>query len=210
MLQLLRQHPVVPVFYHADLNTCIQVLRAAYNAGIRLFEFTNRGSNALHLFKEMATVAAKDYPEMLLGAGTIKTENTAKEFIEAGAKFIVSPFGSAEIADVCYYDKIPYLPGCMTLKEIAEATNGWGCEVVKIFPGEVLGTAFIKALKGPMPEVNVMVTGGVSIKNIKQWFDAGVTAVGMGSQLFDKTLLEQKKFDVIEKNIGQLIIAIQQ
>jgi 2-dehydro-3-deoxyphosphogluconate aldolase / (4S)-4-hydroxy-2-oxoglutarate aldolase len=131
-------------------------------------------------------------------------------WVQAGAKFIVSPFGSAEIADVCYYDKIPYLPGCMTLKEIAEATNGWGCEVVKIFPGEVLGTAFIKALKGPMPEVNVMVTGGVSIKNIKQWFDAGVTAVGMGSQLFDKTLLEQKRFDVIEKNIGQLIIAIQQ
>jgi len=204
MIEILKKNPIVPVFYNPDLNVCKQVLKASYNAGIRIFEFTNRGVNALEVFEQLVKHSSQEFPEMLMGAGTIKNCTQANEFIAAGARFLVSPFGKAAVAELCNEKKIPYFPGCMTLKEIDEAME-WGCNVVKVFPGEVLGLQFIKALKGPMPEVAVMVTGGVNEENITDWFDVGVTAVGMGSQLYDSKLIAEGKFDLLQEKIEKTL-----
>ncbi len=204
MINILKENPIVPVFYHPDFEVCKQVLNVSYHAGIRIFEFTNRGNNALEIFEKLVAYSSQEFPEMLMGAGTIKNRTQANAFIAVGARFIVSPFGKATVAELCNEKKVPYFPGCMTLKEIDEAME-WGCTVVKIFPGEVLGLQFIKALKGPMPEVAVMVTGGVNEENITDWFDVGVTAVGMGSQLYDSKLIADGNFDLLQQKIEKAL-----
>ncbi len=190
--------PLVPVFYHADPAVCGQVLGACYAGGMHAFEFTNRGTNALETFAELAH-HTKQWQGKILGAGTILTGADAEAFIEAGATFIVSPCFIESVSDTCYQNKIPYLPGCMTVKEIHYALQA-GSEIIKIFPGEVVGTAFVKAVKAVLPQAQLMVTGGVAPtqQSLQQWFAAGATAVGLGSQLFKKDWLEKREFDQIE------------
>jgi 2-dehydro-3-deoxyphosphogluconate aldolase/(4S)-4-hydroxy-2-oxoglutarate aldolase len=145
-----------------------------------------------------------NFPDYVLGVGTILRDSDAEAFIEAGASFIVSPCFIETVSDVCYQNKIPYLPGCMTVKEVFYATEA-GCEIVKVFPGEVLGTSFVKAVKAVLPNVKLMVTGGVSPtrESIQSWFDAGANAVGLGSQLFKAELLEKGNYKVIEESVAQ-------
>jgi 2-dehydro-3-deoxyphosphogluconate aldolase/(4S)-4-hydroxy-2-oxoglutarate aldolase len=196
-IQHIIKHPIVPVFYNSNEAVCNNVFDACYKGGIRAFEFTNRGANALSIFKTLAT-QINNYPEYLLGVGTILTQNDAEAFIEAGAAFVVSPCYSAEVFDVCYQNKISYMPGCMTVKEIFDASQA-GCEVVKIFPGDVLGSKFVKGVKAVFPNQKMMVTGGVepTKESLDIWFAAGVTAVGMGSQLFKKEWLESGNYTAI-------------
>jgi len=186
---------LVPLFTHNDLDICLGVLRACYQAGVRVFEFTNRTENSFINFKELISIAEAELPEMILGIGTIYDAATARKYIEIGTNFIVAPIMNPEVGAVCQEAGIPWMPGVMTVTEIYNARQA-GAEFIKIFPGEVLGPAFVKALKAPMPDVQVMVTGGVSptAESLKTWFGAGATAVGIGSQLVPKDLLVTKDY----------------
>jgi len=184
-LATLLRYPVVPVFYHADLAYTQRILQACYTGGIRVFEFVNRGEKALEVFTQLQSFVAEQCPDMILGIGTIYKAEEAAQFIAAGAEFVVQPCATAEVADVCRSRNIPWLPGAMTPTEIYHASQ-FGAAVVKIFPGNVVGPDYVKALRGPMPHIKLMVTGGVepTRESLSAWFGAGVDAVGMGSQLF--------------------------
>ncbi|MGA0560719.1 bifunctional 4-hydroxy-2-oxoglutarate aldolase/2-dehydro-3-deoxy-phosphogluconate aldolase [Larkinella sp. VNQ87] len=203
--------PVVPVFYHADLEVCREVLGACYRGGIRAFEFTNRGDFAHELFSELAKVAAREFPELILGAGTLVEASTAALYIQSGANFIVGPSYHESIARTCNRRKVAYMPGCATLTEISAAEE-LGVEVVKVFPGDTLGPGFVKAVKGPMPWTSMMVTGGVepTRESLSRWFGAGVTAVGIGSQLFPKDVLNNRQFDQIEAKAREVLSHIEE
>ncbi|WP_046246142.1 beta/alpha barrel domain-containing protein [Hymenobacter terrenus] len=184
-LATLLRYPVVPVFYHADAAYAQRMLQACYAGGIRVFEFTNRGENALAVFTELRAFAQASCPDMVLGIGTLFTAEQAEQFIAAGAAFVVQPCATAEVAAVCRTHDIPWLPGALTPTEIYQASQ-LGAAVVKIFPGNAVGPDYVKTLRGPMPHIKLMVTGGVepTQESVSAWFGAGVNAVGMGSQLF--------------------------
>ena len=184
-LAALLRYPVVPVFYHADFAYAQRIFQACYAGGIRVFEFVNRGAQALEVFTQLQPFVAESCPEMILGIGTIYKAAEAEQFIAAGADFVVQPLATAEVAQVCRAHGIPWLPGALTPTEIYNATE-LGAVMVKIFPGNLVGPDYIRALRGPMPHVKLMVTGGVepTEASVGAWFGAGVNAVGMGSQLF--------------------------
>ncbi len=177
--------PLVPVFFHADAAYAQSVVRACYAGGVRVFEFTNRGANAFEVFQELTKLVADDCPELILGIGTIYYAADAERFIAAGAQFVVQPFTTADVAEACQRHDIAWVPGAMTVNEIFAATQ-LGAQLVKIFPGNIVGPDYIKALRGPMPSIKLMVTGGVepTEDSLGEWFGAGVNVVGIGSQLF--------------------------
>ncbi|MFV0289340.1 MAG: bifunctional 4-hydroxy-2-oxoglutarate aldolase/2-dehydro-3-deoxy-phosphogluconate aldolase [Mangrovibacterium sp.] len=182
----MKETGVVPVFYHKDVEVCKNVVKACYDGGIRVFEFTNRGDFAHEVFAEIVKWSAKECPEMIMGVGSIIDAPTAALYLQIGTNFVVSPALDEESAKVCNKRKVAYSPGCGSVTEIVKA-HELGVEVVKIFPGsQVGGPDFVKAVKGPMPYACIMPTGGVSPDeaNMKGWFAAGVHCVGMGSQLF--------------------------
>lgn len=201
--QAMYETGIIPVFYHSDLETCKKALRACYNGGIRVFEFTNRGEFAHETFGELCKYAAKELPEMILGAGSIVEAGTTSLFIQLGANFIVSPILNAEMAKVCNRRKILWSPGCGSLSEINYAEE-LGAEIVKIFPGaQVGGPEFIAAIKGPCPWTSIMPTGGVepTEESLKEWFKAGAACVGMGSKMFPKEWIAAGNFDAITEQI---------
>jgi len=206
LYQTIRQVPLVPVFYHPDDEICLGVLSACYRAGVRAFEFTNRGDFAHERFAHLSRICAHEFPDLALGAGTILDGPTAALYLQLGADFIVGPTFNEEIARVCNRRKVAYMPGCATLTEITTA-HEWGVEVVKVFPGEVLGPNFVKSLKGPLPFATAMVTGGVepNRESLSKWFTAGAIAVGMGSQLFPKDVLANRAFNKIEETVSEVI-----
>ena len=177
--------PLVPVFYHADAAYAQAVVRACYAGGVRVFEFTNRGPNALAVFGELARLVAADCPHLVLGIGTIYTGAEAERFIAAGAAFVVQPVTTADVAAACQRHDVAWVPGALTLNEIYHATQ-LGAQLVKIFPGNLVGPGYIKAVRGPLPATPLMVTGGVepTAASLAEWFGAGVNVVGIGSQLF--------------------------
>lgn len=189
---------IVPVFYNADLEIAKQVVKACYDGGIRVFEFTNRGDFAHEVFGELVKFAAKECPELILGVGSIVDPGTASMYIQIGANFIVGPLFNPEIAPIANRRLIPYMPGCGSVSEVGKAQE-LGCDITKVFPGDVLGAKFVKGLRAPMPWSNVMVTGGVKPEeeNLKGWFDAGVACVGMGSNLFPKDVIKAKEWKKI-------------
>ena len=197
---------LVPVFYHPDPETCRQVLKACYQGGVRVFEFTNRGDFAHELFGELTRFAAKQFPDLMLGAGTIPDAGTASLYIQLGANFIVAPTTKEDVALTCNRRKIAWVPGCVTMNEISRAEE-LGAEIVKVFPGNVVGPAFIESLRGPMPWTTIMVTGGVEPEagNLKTWFDAGVVGVGMGSQLISKAMLSESRFGELESKVRSVM-----
>ena len=185
VLQKCQQAPIVPVFFHPDAAYTKEILKACYDGGLQVFEYTNRGEAALDVFRALVPFIKEQCPGMVLGAGTILTAADAERFIEAGADFIVQPVTTADVAAVCKQHTIPWMPAAATLNEIYQATL-LGAELVKVFPGNVVGPGFIKAIRGPMPHLKLMVTGGVepTAESLNAWFKAGVTCVGIGSQLF--------------------------
>ena len=186
-LKHILQYPVLPVYYNDDIQTCIEVVNACYQGGIRVFEFVNRGDKAPENFAQLLAFQQKNWPDLLLGIGTIKTAAMASTYTAMGAKFIVSPVVKAEIAEVTLKQGILWVPGCMTPTEISLAED-LGAPMVKLFPGDALGTGFVKGIKPLFPSMRFMPTGGVnpSADSISGWFAAGVSAVGMGSKLFAK------------------------
>jgi 2-dehydro-3-deoxyphosphogluconate aldolase / (4S)-4-hydroxy-2-oxoglutarate aldolase len=197
---------IIPVFYHPDIELCKEVVKACYTGGARVFEFTNRDDFALEVFSELNKFVIKHFPDMILGIGTVLDAGTTAMYIQAGANFVVSPIMNPDMARVCNRKKVLWIGGCETLTEISQAEE-LGAEIVKIFPGEMFRPAFIKALKAPMPWTNVMVTGGVSPtkESIEEWFSAGISCVGMGSQLFPKEVLKERNFAYIEEKVKTAI-----
>ncbi|CAM3862471.1 bifunctional 4-hydroxy-2-oxoglutarate aldolase/2-dehydro-3-deoxy-phosphogluconate aldolase [Aquirufa aurantiipilula] len=204
--QRIQETPIVPLFFNADLTVATSVLKACYDGGIRVFEFTNRGKEAPYIFAKAMEYVEKECPDLVLGIGTIYDAKQANEFIQMGADFMLQPFITEAVGEVCGKYDIPWMPGAMTLTEIRQAEI-WGAKIVKIFPGNVVGPAFVKALKGPMPNTQIMVTGGVepNKESLSTWFKAGASAVGMGSQLFPADLIAKKDYQAIEQTIAQLI-----
>lgn len=201
---------LVPVFYNNDIELCKQVVKACYDGGVRLFEFTNRGDFATLTFAALNQWAAEECPEMIMGVGSVLDEGTAAMYLALGANFIVSPLIDEGTARVCNKRKVAWAPGCGSVTEIGRA-HELGAEVVKIFPGsQVGGPSFVKAVKGPMPWASIMPTGGVTPTedNLKQWFEAGVCCVGMGSQLFPKEILENKNFGFITEKCKDALAII--
>lgn len=176
---------MVPVFYHKDAEVAKKVIKACYEGGVRAFEFTNRDDFAHEVFAECVKFAATECPELALGVGSVVDAPTAALYIQLGACFVVGPLFNPEIAPVCNRRLIPYCPGCGSVSEVGKAQE-LGCDLTKLFPGDVYGPAMVKNLKAPMPWSKIMVTGGVAPteENLTAWFKAGVFCVGMGSKLF--------------------------
>lgn len=194
------QTGMVPVFYHADIEVAKNVVKACYDGGVRAFEFTNRGDFAHEVFGELVKFAAKECPEMILGIGSIVEPAAASLYIQLGANFVVGPLFNPEVAKICNRRCVPYTPGCGSISEVGAAQEV-GCDLCKVFPGDVLGPNFVKGLKAPMPWSMLMVTGGVKPEeeNLKGWFGAGVTCVGMGSNLFPADMIKAQNWAGITK-----------
>ena len=203
----MKETGMIPVFYHSQIETVKQVLKACYDGGVRVFEFTNRGDFAHEVFAELNKWVARELPEMILGVGSVVDAGTASLYIQLGANFVVSPVLKEEMAIVCNRRKIAWSPGCGSLNDISRAEE-LGAEIVKIFPGSsVGGPKFVAAIKGPCPWTSIMPTGGVepTEENLKAWFDAGVTCVGMGSNLFPKEVIAAKDWEKITELCRQAL-----
>lgn len=187
VLQKLYSTRLVPLFYDADAEKAIAIAKACYEGGARLLEFTNRGDFAHEVFSALVKYSRLHLPDLAIGAGSIQDAGTATLFLQCGADFIVSPCFKADVAIVCNRRSIPYLPGCATLTEISTALEA-GVDIVKLFPGEILGPGFVKGALGPMPWLQLMPTGGVepTAESLMAWLNAGSTAVGIGSKLIGK------------------------
>ena len=194
---------MIPVFYHQDLKTACRIVSACAAGGASVIEFTNRGDFALDIFGELIRFANREHPQIILGIGSIVDAPTAALYIANGANFVVSPAFDEATARLCNRRRIPYSPGCATVTEIQRADE-FGCEIIKLFPGkESGGPGFVKAIKGPLPRTAIMPTGGVAPdrESLSEWFEAGVTCVGMGSALLRKDLIAAGDFTTLEQNI---------
>ena len=200
---------MLPLYFNADETVSVDILRAVYKAGIKALEYTNRGDAALMNFKKMVAVRNAEMPGMLLGVGTIKNLQAAKDYLAAGADFLVSPGFVKEVADYAVANDIFYAPGCMTPSEIIAAENS-GISFIKLFPGNMLGPEFLSGIKDIFPKLLFMPTGGVDTtkENIEGWFKAGVCAVGMGSKLISKKLMEAKDYATIETETKKVLEVI--
>ena len=201
---------MVPLFYHHDVELGKKVLKACYNGGARLMEFTARGDFAFEVFSELNKYAIKELPGMIMGVGSITDAAAASMFMQMGANFIVTPSLREDIAIVCNRRKVLWSPGCGSLTEINRAEE-LGCEIIKLFPGSTYGPGFVKAIRGPQPWTSIMPTGGVSTEeeNLKSWFEAGVVCVGMGSNLISRTVLEERDFDGLKQLVQKTLNTIE-
>jgi len=180
---------ILPLFHCDDVEQSVRIMAALADGGAPAIEFTDRGANARRVFAEMVARAAVQPWNVLLGAGSIRDPYAADWFIASGARFIVGPTFDPDVASLCNLRRVPYLPGCATATEIVTAEKS-GVEFVKVFPGDILGPAFVRAIRGPLPEAQVVVTGGVAATeaSVREWISAGAAALGFGSGLVSKAV----------------------
>ena len=209
LIQKIREHSLIPLFYNDDITVCRGVLDTVIKCGLPILEFTNRGPKSIENFRQLVIHLGND-TGFSLGVGSVKTDDEAKMFIDLGASFIVSPFLDKSIAKVCVKNNIPWIPGCGTLTEMMTAEK-LGAEVVKLFPGGVFGPKFISSVLAPCPWLKIMPTGGITadFDNISKWFHAGAYCLGMGSKLISKEYLKDNDFDGLEKHILQVMKKIE-
>jgi 2-dehydro-3-deoxyphosphogluconate aldolase/(4S)-4-hydroxy-2-oxoglutarate aldolase len=200
---------IVPLFTHDNAEDAQQVLQAAYDGGIRVFEFTNRRANSFEVFSHLLK-SRSSFPDLMLGIGTIMDGPTTKKFIDVGADFIIAPILKLEMSVVCKQHNKMWIPGCATLTEIVTAKEN-GAVVIKVFPGSVLGPGFVSAIMPVVPGLQLMITGGVepNEQNLSAWFKAGAMCVGMGSQLFTTEILKEKKWDVLKNKVSDTLSIVQ-
>ena len=206
VLNSIAESGLIPIFYHQDLAVAQQIVAACIDGGAKVIEFTNRGDQAWQLFSALLEHRRRSRAGVILGVGSIVDAATAALYVNSGADFIVGPMFNRDIAELCNRRKIAYMPGCGTLTEISNAEAA-GVELVKIFPGDVLGPNFVRAVRGPQPWTNMIVTGGVlpDEANIKEWFDAGATAVGIGSKLIRSDWVSTGQYDKISQTVTRLL-----
>lgn len=197
---------LVPLFYDKDFEISKNIVKACYDGGARVMEFTARGDFAYEVFTALSKYSTENLPGMILGVGSVTDAAAASLYMQLGANFIVTPVFREDIARVCNRRKVLWLPGCGSLTEIATAEE-WGCELIKLFPGDIYGPRFVKSIKGPQPWTSIMPTGGVSptTENLQAWFEAGVTCVGMGSQLISEEILKNKAYPKLTQEVNRIL-----
>src|SRR6187200_2753428 len=200
---------MLPLYFNSSEEVSLDVLKAIYRAGVKAVEYTNRGDAALANFKKMVALRNAEMPGLLLGVGTIKNMQHASDYMAAGADFLVSPGFVPNVAAYCVSNDIFYAPGCMTPSDIIAAENA-GIKFIKLFPGNLLGPEFLTTIKDIFPKLLFMPTGGVDTtkENIEGWFKSGVCAVGMGSKLVTKSIMDNKQYDELinaTKNVLAII-----
>ena len=202
---------LVPLFYNDDIDVSKKVLKACYDGGARLLEFTNRGDFAHEIFGELNKYALKELPGMILGVGSVTDAGAASLYMQLGANFVVTPVLRKDIAKVCNRKKVLWSPGCGSLTEITKAEE-LGCEIVKLFPGGTYGANFVKGIKAPQPWTMIMPTGGVAPtrESLESWFNAGVTCVGMGSKLIAKDAQGNYDYQKIKELISGALKIIEE
>lgn len=208
---VMKETGLVPLFFNGDLELSKKVVKACYDGGARLLEFTARGDFAHEVFGELTKYAIKELPGMIMGVGSVTDAAAASLYMSLGANFIVTPVLREDIALVCNRRKVLWSPGCGSLTEIAKAEE-LGCEIVKLFPGGIYGPNFVKGVKGPQPWTSIMPTGGVAPteENLKGWFSAGVTCVGMGSQLISKDIIAQQDYKGLTQKVSMALEIIKE
>ena len=201
---------MVPLFYHSDIEVAKKTLKACYQGGARLLEFTSRGDFAYQIFDQLNKYVLAELPEMIMGVGSITDAAAASLYMQLGANFIVTPVLREDIAIVCNRRKILWSAGCGSLTEISKAEE-LGGEIIKLFPGSTYGPEFVKAVKGPQPWTNIMPTGGVSTEedNLKAWFESGVVCVGMGSKLISNEILANEDYNGLQRKVKNTLELIQ-
>ncbi|MGH9360689.1 MAG: bifunctional 4-hydroxy-2-oxoglutarate aldolase/2-dehydro-3-deoxy-phosphogluconate aldolase [Thermoanaerobaculia bacterium] len=207
VLEALYSTGLVPIFYHGSLEASLKVAAACVEGGSRILEYTNRGDRAHLVFAELAARSARDFPDLILGAGSIGDPQTAAIYLAAGAEFIVSPSFNPEVARLCNRRKVAYVPGCGSSTEIAAAEE-LGCEIIKLFPADALGgTKFVRAHLGPCPWTSLMPTGGVDLTeaSVREWVEAGAACIGMGKKLLSKEAIDSGDFADITRKVRQLL-----
>ena len=192
-LRALKECGVVAVVRGNSKEVGVEISKACVKGGVKALEVTYTNKFANDIIKELSEIY-EGQEDVVIGAGTVLDAETARAAMLAGAKYIVSPAFDLETAKICNRYKVPYLPGIMTINEIIAAHEA-GVDFVKLFPGSAFGQGYVKAIKGPLPYANIMVTGGVNIDNLDSWIKAGVDAVGIGGEL--NKLGEEGKFDEI-------------
>ena len=210
VIKLMEEQGMVPLFFHPDIEVCKQVVKACYDGGARLLEFTNRGVFAHEVFSELSKYCRKELPGMILGVGSVTDAASASLYMACGADFVVTPSLREDIAIACNRRKVLWAPGCASLTEICRAEE-LGCEIVKLFPGSVYGPNFIKSIKAPQPWTKIMPTGGVTLEteNLTAWFNAGASCVGMGSKLISKDLVKERNFGELQSRVEKTLALIQ-
>lgn len=195
ILKLIPEQGILPLYFNKSEQVSIDVLHALYAAGIKTIEYTNRGEAALKNFARLRQVCDQELAGMYLGVGTIKDGAGAQAFIDAGADYIISPGLVEDVIAVANKNNVFWLPGCMTPSEIIKAEQ-LGAKIIKLFPGNILGPAFMSSIKTLFPNLLFMPTGGVELteESIGGWFKAGVCAVGMGSQLISNAVMDGQKY----------------
>jgi len=209
IIQQVINQGLLPLYYNTDETISVNVMKALYTAGIRSIEYTNRGEKALSNFKALKKVCETELKDMVLGVGTIKNGEMAQTFIDAGTDYIICPGLVESVANVADKNNMLWIPGCMTATEIIKAET-MGARLVKLFPGNVLGADFMAAIKDLFPGLLFMPTGGVDTtkENINSWFQAGVCAVGMGSKLVSKKIMDNKEFELLTADTKKVMTII--
>ena len=209
IIQQVINQGLLPLYYNTDETISVNVMKALYTAGIRSIEYTNRGEKALSNFKALKKVCETELKDMVLGVGTIKNGEMAQTFIDAGTDYIICPGLVESVANVADKNNMLWIPGCMTATEIIKAET-MGARLVKLFPGNVLGADFMAAIKDLFPGLLFMHTGGVDTtkENINSWFQAGVCAVGMGSKLVSKKIMDNKEFELLTADTKKVMTII--
>ena len=208
ILSIIKETGFVPLLSHNNAALAQLAMEAAYRGGVRAFEYTNRQPNSFEVFTHLLKVAEK-LPGLTLGIGTIMDAASTEKYIQAGAHFIISPILKPEMAPVCHAHEKLWIPGCATLTEIVTAKE-MGAELIKLFPGSVLGPGFVKSIMPVVPDLKLMITGGVepTEKSISEWFGAGATCVGLGSQLFTKDVFEKQDWNKLEQTVKYVLDVI--
>jgi 2-dehydro-3-deoxyphosphogluconate aldolase/(4S)-4-hydroxy-2-oxoglutarate aldolase len=204
IIEAIVRQGVLPLYFHPEETTCTGVMESLYASDLRVIEFTNRGRQALKNFRALKKTAQKEFPDLLLGMGTVNDSKTAAECVRLGADFLVSPGFVHQLASFAKKENILWIPGCFSPTELAGA-QGAGLRLVKIFPAQVLGPAFVRSVREVFPDLSFMPTGGIEITNLGVWFRSGVSAVGMGGSLISREILEKKDFSRLAANTDILM-----
>jgi 2-dehydro-3-deoxyphosphogluconate aldolase/(4S)-4-hydroxy-2-oxoglutarate aldolase len=210
VLSTIAREGVVPVFYHPDVEVTAEVATTLVAGGISTIEFTNRGDGALDVFAGLIRDTRRRLPELIVGAGSIVDGATAAHVIDLGASFVFGPSFSPEVAGACHLRNVPYVPGCGTMAEILTAYRA-GCDYVKLFPAASIGgPAFLEAVRAPCPWVQAIPTGGVepTVESLRPWYRVGAPAVGMGSKLLPRALVDARDFEGLRTHVDGTVSAI--
>lgn len=192
---------VVAVIRMKDTDRLLKVIEAVREGGVKCIEITMTVPGAVEIIRQLSAIVPKD---VLVGAGTVVNEETARKVMDAGATFVVGPVLNLNMVSACIARDIPVLPGCYTPTEILTAWNA-GADIIKVFPATTLGPKYFKDLRGPFPDIRLMPTGGVTIDNVGEWILAGACAVGIGSDLLDKKAIDEGRYEVLTERAARMV-----